>query len=532
MKPLSLLIFPLFLLQACSGGGTVWGNPPARTTTSVELTQNSNLTVSSVQLCVTQLNFVPASGGAISVTPPIREVSVGQSIQSLGSVELEDLAVAQVEVSLKNECSTQKSVKLTNQTGTFGTADPTTARFTGGFTVNSSTRKITLNIQPLIDQFAGVSSDAQIPTVVSATTGSAAATTRASGSWLPTPSSGAPEARNRYAMAWIGSKIFIFGGNGIPAYGNGFLYDPIADAWSPISAISAPSPRANIPAIWTGSQVLVWGGNNYAGSHFNDGAKYDPVMDAWTPITTSGAPSARVYQFSVWTGQEMLVWGGTAVWNGSLAGLADGARYNPTANAWTPITTNNAPAGRHNEIGYFDTVWTGEEMIVWGGMNGAGTFYSDGARYNPFTDTWTTMSNLSAPAPREGHTTVWTGTEMIIWGGGWNSLPWQNTGGRYHVANNSWTPTSLAGAPTRRAGHAAVWTGKAMMIWGGFNIPDGYFNTGGLYDPATDQWTATSMEGAPLARSNIQAVWTGAEFIFWGGYSSSGYWGDGGRYVP
>ncbi len=53
-------------------------------------------------------------------------------------------------------------------------------------------------------------------------------------------------------------------------------------------------------------------------------------------------------------------------------------------------------------------------MIVWGG--GSGTDY--GARYNLATDTWTpTSQGTNCPFGRTEHAAVWTGTEMIIWGG-------------------------------------------------------------------------------------------------------------------
>jgi len=50
-----------------------------------------------------------------------------------------------------------------------------------------------------------------------------------------------------------------------------------------------------------------------------------------------------------------------------------------------------------------------------------------GGRYNPGTDSWTTTSTTNAPTARADHTAVWTGSEMIVWGG----APATNTGGRY-----------------------------------------------------------------------------------------------------
>src|SRR5438552_37953 len=54
-----------------------------------------------------------------------------------------------------------------------------------------------------------------------------------------------------------------------------------------------------------------------------------------------------------------------------------------TDDTWTPTSTTNAPAGRYEHT----AVWTGSEMIVWGGFNGS-CLNTDG-RYNPGTDSWT-----------------------------------------------------------------------------------------------------------------------------------------------
>ncbi len=74
-------------------------------------------------------------------------------------------------------------------------------------------------------------------------------------------------------------------------------------------------------------------------------------------------------------------------------------------------------------------VWTGEEMLVWGG-EGSGVSYDSGARFLAKSNLWTVMSTVNAPEHRSGHTAVWTGTEMILWGGYNGAL--LNTGGRYN----------------------------------------------------------------------------------------------------
>src|SRR5215471_8694524 len=57
-------------------------------------------------------------------------------------------------------------------------------------------------------------------------------------------------------------------------------------------------------------------------------------------------------------------------------------------------------------------------------------------------DTWTDTSTANAASPRYGHTAVWTGTEMIVWGGSGCCPIYFNTGGRYNPATDSWTATS------------------------------------------------------------------------------------------
>jgi hypothetical protein len=44
----------------------------------------------------------------------------------------------------------------------------------------------------------------------------------------------------------------------------------------------------------------------------NTGGRYDPATDSWaaTPFTGASVPSGRWYHTAVWTGTEMIVWGG------------------------------------------------------------------------------------------------------------------------------------------------------------------------------------------------------------------------------
>ena len=345
-------------------------------------------------------------------------------------------------------------------------------------------------------------------------------------SWTPTATTGAPTVRGGHTAIWTGNEMIVWGGTANTSYYSysniGGRYDPTIDNWAPTG--ETPSRRRYHTAVWTGSEMIVWGGfsQSDAGTQWNTGGEYDAATDMWSPTTIVNAPMARDSHMAVWTGTEMIVWGG---YNFDAGYLNTGGRYNPSSDSWLGTAVANAPVGRDSHT----AVWTGSQMIVWGGYDGTNSV-NTGGRYNPASDTWAATSTTNAPDARYGHTTVWTGSEMIVWGG------YYDTGGRYDPNTDTWIATSTVNAPTSRAGARGVWTGSEMIVWGG-SFYDGtyhYLNTGGRYNPAADTWIATSVTNAPDGRSSHTAIWTGAEMIVWGGGQglSGGFYNTGGRYNP
>src|SRR5262245_56327999 len=107
--------------------------------------------------------------------------------------------------------------------------------------------------------------------------------------------------------------------------------------------------------------MIVWGGG------LNTGGRYDPATDTWT-ATSLGAnvPRARSWPTGTWTGTELIVWGGyyQDPFGTNSFFLNTGGRYNPATDSWLPTSTGaNVPLARYRHL----AVWTGSEMIVWGG---------------------------------------------------------------------------------------------------------------------------------------------------------------------
>ena len=94
-------------------------------------------------------------------------------------------------------------------------------------------------------------------------------------------------------------------------------------------------------------------------------------------MSTEGAPSARRFHTAIWTGSELIIWGGVGY--DYRTPLANGARYNPATDTWSPLSDINAPPARGSHSAVFD----GQRMIVWGGRGDGAISALNGAVYDP-----------------------------------------------------------------------------------------------------------------------------------------------------
>jgi len=360
--------------------------------------------------------------------------------------------------------------------------------------------------------------------------------------WKPINVLNAPAGMSTPTSVWTGAEMLVW------ENGYGGRYNPVTNSWQTISTNNAPSARTGHVAVWTGAKMIIWGGASGGDlfSPLNTGGIYDPASDSWTPTTTTDAPQARAYAGAVWDNvhNKMIVWGGhyRDYWltYDDYVYLQTGGLYDPASDSWTNMNSLNAPSGRRG----FSVVWTGAEMIVWGGetlycgnwsCDPMYTFINTGGKYNPGSNSWSAISLANAPTARSYHSAVWTGTQMIVWGGrsatplGWYQYDWKyyKTGFKYNPSTDTWRSISKTYAPAGRAFHCAVWTGKKMIVWGGQNN-NGNLNTGGIYTLKTNEWNATTTKKAPGGRPSPACVWTGTQMLVWGG----GGLNTGGRYTP
>jgi hypothetical protein len=235
--------------------------------------------------------------------------------------------------------------------------------------------------------------------------------------WRASRPEGAPAPAYNDSTVWTGSELVIFGGQLGNAYrGDGWRYDPATGQARTISSEGAPSARAGHMALWTGSEMLVWGGYVGTVTPTATGARYSPAEDRWRPMAAGGP---GVVDHGIWAGDRAVLWSrsGTA-WS-----------YEPAADRWTELTPPQALLPRSGS----SLVWTGDRLVLWGGYWNSETDDQRGAIWDPTTGAWQEMpAGERAPAGRANHAAVWTGSEMIVWGGDTDGLNrGSQSGGRF-----------------------------------------------------------------------------------------------------
>jgi N-acetylneuraminic acid mutarotase len=242
--------------------------------------------------------------------------------------------------------------------------------------------------------------------------------------------------------------------------------------------------------------------------HFDDSASTTCQRTSEHPEVTVGDPVEQV----LWCRQQFVITGfrDAAVPSPEPTPTAAGT----IAGTWDAI----ADAPIQGRTGH-SAVWTGSEMIVWGGEPGPATTDdtrisdgSNGSGYNPTTNSW----RVIAPAPiagRAGHGATWTDKEMLVWGG-WRASDQERLadGAAYDPVNDMWR--KLPPAPLSSSGGiAATWTGRELIVFDGITDAGGPITVEvASYDPEADSWSSLPKLEMPASHTVI-ATWTGQDLL-------------------
>lgn len=147
------------------------------------------------------------------------------------------------------------------------------------------------------------------------------------------------------------------------------------------------------------------------------------------------------------------------------------------------------------------SVWTGTEMIIWGGGNqSGGSFHADGAAYDPRTSGWRTLPAAPLGA-RAAAQAAWTGTEMIVWGGedARHSPHGVTDGAAYNPRTGRWRRIASAPGSGRTGGQTLMVAGRMVVFGGSGVLGADMARTVLVYDPQADRWTTFPEPGRVVA---------------------------------
>ncbi len=251
--------------------------------------------------------------------------------------------------------------------------------------------------------------------------------------------------------------------------------------------------------VWTGREVLVTSPARDA----RTGAAYDPAATSWHQLpvdATLGVLPAG--EHAVWTGKEMLVWGGFRQ-----------VGYKPATNRWRRL--RGIPVGPEPRA---VVAWTGTQMIGWGG-GCCGDNIDDGAAYRPRTNSWRKLP--AAPlAGRQSAMSAWTGRELVIVGGSADGGKFAD-GAAYNPTTRTWR--RIPPLPSPRWDATATWDGRDVIVVGGNTTTATGLRplaTVFAYRPSTNRWRR--LRPMPRGRAAHVAVWTGKRLLVWGGSTVQG----------
>lgn len=233
--------------------------------------------------------------------------------------------------------------------------------------------------------------------------------------------------RTQFASVWTGTELVVIGGStplldqdpedeeADAAAPDAAAYDPSTDRWRPLPGTEL---RRVGQAAWTGEEIVFVADARDGRGGSGIALALDPQGGAWRRI--ADPPLARFDAPPVWTGEELVVVGAEAGATDRRStdgvALAAAASYDPAQDAWTSI---DPPA----ELGFPmallpAAVWSGEEVLLVGapGFGLPGDAPLTGIAFDPDGRTWRALPDPPL-SDRGGMASVWTGTELVLWGG-------------------------------------------------------------------------------------------------------------------
>lgn len=332
-----------------------------------------------------------------------------------------------------------------------------------------------------------------------------------------------PEKRGEMGLAWVGTKLYMFGGqtffepsqsqSRVPVLKNDMYIYAANTGWAELSAGGTVPPPMQVNSMTAvGSKIYVPAQEvMYV---------FDPDTLAWSDLSPSvvGTPAAFSSFKAAWVGSRFFAFDAAF----SSAQVFDAQRL-----TWSPIGQPDSPAPRPRaEIGM---TAAGDKIYMFGGwtisngneiIQAPSGFVNSLYVFDPDQFVWTDLSSNvtgTPPSPRRFAGVTSIGRKVYVYGGFWEGFFLLD----FFVFDpdttpGSWTELTYAveGSPGTRFGMGMTSAGGKLYMFGGHGGEDKFH----VFDPDLMEWTDLAFTSPlPRARSNPGMAAAGGKVYLFGG---------------
>lgn len=200
-------------------------------------------------------------------------------------------------------------------------------------------------------------------------------------------------------LVWTGSEALIWSGGPPGEPSSAAALDPRSGRWR----TTAAGPPLGFEAVstWTGQELLVWDETS--------GTAYDPAADTWRPLDDPPAAMRAAGRVAVAVGDDVLLAGAYP----RLEFAAYGYRYRPSAQRWDVQPLPEPPDEQFPAI---SAATLDDEHAVVLHRYGRGASGGEAFRWTRAGGAWERLTH-NPVLERLATAEVWSGEELIVWGG-------------------------------------------------------------------------------------------------------------------
>ncbi|MFP5458394.1 MAG: kelch repeat-containing protein [Bacteriovoracia bacterium] len=209
-------------------------------------------------------------------------------------------------------------------------------------------------------------------------------------------------------------------------------------------------------------KFVIWGGLQLPTNYKNVGSIWNG--SSWTTLPTPPTPlnPRSLMAFGV-EGDYFVVWGGT---DGATQ-YNDGMYYKFSMNQ----SYDMAPSPLSPRFNASSTMVNGK-LLVWGGQDVVGNRFSDGALFDPVTNTWTTLSPSFPPPPLSEAMVTTDGQRIYFRGGRFDNVNNSSQTFMYDLATNQWDALPFTNLPAGLTNGVFMNIGSQLLMIGGSDTFD------------------------------------------------------------